>query len=489
MSVSSISNTTAPSTSTGTSSSTGTATAPGSGSALPNPGQGLLSSAGIGSGLDVTAIVAALVNAQQAGPQAQINAQTQQDQDTLAGLAGLGTSLSQLQSALGELTSSSTFTTFNATLSTTALGTVSTLPDAVPGTFDINVTALAQAQKRLSGPQAAGSPVGEGTLTVAVGSKSLNISVSATDSLTDIATAINNASNNPGVSATVVNGSSGAQLVLTSTSTGVANGFTVSADATSSSSLISLATTLNTPGSNEASDAQLSIDGVAVTSASNAVSGALTGVTLNLAATGTSQLTVSQNTDTVNTAVQDFVSAFNGLVGVVGQLTSFDPTTGASGVLLGDSSLASLQRQISSVLGGTVSGNSIGSLAALGITRAADGTLSVDSATLSSALSSNPEAVQNLFGGSNGIATQLATVAGNFNGPGGIIASRTSSLNTAITGLQAQTAALSARMAVFQQQLTTQFTNLDTLISSLNNTSSFLTQSLATLNNNNNNKN
>jgi flagellar hook-associated protein 2 len=357
------------------------------------------------------------------------------------------------------------------------------LPNAVPGTYNINVTSLATAQKRVSGAQPAGSPIGAGTLTIGVGSKSLNISVSDTDSLTDIATAINNASNNPGVSATVINGSSGSQLVLTSTSTGVANGFTVSANATSSSGLTSLANTLNTPGSSEASDAQLNIDGVAVTSASNSISNALTGVTLNLTATGTSQLTVSQNTDTINTAVQDFVSAFNGAVGVIGQLTSFDPSTGAAGILLGDSMLASLQRQISSVLGSTVGGNS---LAALGISRASDGTLSVDSAKLSSALSSNPQAVQNLFASSNGIATQLGTVLGNFNNPGGIIAQRTASLNSAITGLQAQTTALNARMAVLQQQLNTQFTNLDTLVSSLNNTSSFLTQSLASLNNNNN---
>jgi flagellar hook-associated protein 2 len=442
----------------------------------------------VGTGFDVPTIVAALVNAQQAGPQAQINAQVQQNQSILAGLSGLGASLSQLQSALSELTSSTTFNTFNSTLSNTALGTATTLPNAVPGTYNISVASLATAQKRVSGAQPAGSPVGAGTLTIGVGSKSLNISVSDTDSLTDIATAINNASNNPGVSATVINGTSGAQLVLTSTSTGVANGFTISANATSSSGLTSLANSLSTPGSSEASDAQLTIDGVAVTSASNSITNALTGVTLNLAATGTSQLTVSQNTDAVSGAVQDFVSAFNGTVGVIGQLTSFDPTSGAAGILLGDSMLASLQRQISSVLGGTVSGG-IGSLAALGITRAADGTLSVDNTKLTSALSSDPQAVQNLFASSNGIATQLSSVIGNFNNPGGIIAMRTASLNSALSALSTQTDALNARMAVLRQQLNTQFTNLDTLVTSLNNTSSFLTQSLASLNINSNNKN
>jgi len=316
-----------------------------------------------------------------------------------------------------------------------------------------------------------------------VGSKSINVSVSSTDTLSSIASSINNASNNPGVSATVVVGVNGSQLVLTSTSTGVANGFSVSASSDSSSGLSALATTLNTPGSNEASDAQLTVDGIAVTSASNNVSGALTGVTLALTGTGTSQLNITQSTAPISTAVNDFVTAYNQYASNVATLNSYNSSTGQAGVLLGDPTLAAIQTQISNVLGSSVSGNSIGTLASLGITRNADGSISLNSTTLSNALANNPAAVQGLFTGTKGIATQLSSVASNFNASDGVLQTQISSITTDVTNLSAQQTALTARMAVYQQQLVKQYTNLDTLMTSLNNTSSYLTQSLDAMNN------
>jgi flagellar hook-associated protein 2 len=265
----------------------------------------------------------------------------------------------------------------------------------------------------------------------------------------------------------------------------VANAFSVSASSDSSSGLSSLATSLNTAGSNEAADAQLTIDGIPVSSATNSVSGALTGVTLNLATTGTSTLTVAQNTAPISSAVNDFVSAYNSYTSMVGTLNSYDPSTGAAGILLGDSTLSSIQRQISGVIGSTVANNSIGSLASLGVTRNADGTISLDSSKLSTALS-NPSAVQGLFNGPNGLAVKLNSTINGYTSSDGILQTRITSLNSSLTSLQSQTTALNARMAVYQQQLTLQYTALDTLISSLNNTSSYLTQSLAALNNTNN---
>ena len=318
-------------------------------------------------------------------------------------------------------------------------------------------------------------------MTVSVGSQSMNIDVSATDSIGSIATAINQASGNPGVQATIVNGANGAQLLLTSTKTGVANGFSVSAGSGSSAGLSSLATTLNTAGSNEASDASLSIDGIAVTSASNSVSGALNGVTLNLAATGSTTLTVSQDTSAVTGAVSDFVNAYNSYISTVGTLSSYDPTSKQGGVLLGDTTLMSVQRQVNSVLSGSVAGNSIGSLAALGITRNADGTLSSDSAKLSSALQSNPGAVQDLFAGTNGYATRLNSMLDGFTSSNGILATRTASIQNQLSNLSQESAALTARMNVYAAQLRQQYTALDTLMSSLNNTSSYLTSSLKAL--------
>ena len=465
-----------------TTTTTGTGSSASSGlSSTSSPGSGLLSSAGIGSGLDVDSIITALVNAKQSGPAQQISNQTTQLQAQEAGLTALSSALSSLQSTLGTLGSSLTFSTYAATLGDSSLGTATTLPNAQPGTYSVVVNHLATAQKRASDAYASGSTVGAGTLTVSVGNQSMNINVAATDSISSIATAINQSSSNPGVQATIVNGANGAQLLLTSTKTGVANAFTVSAGSGSSAGLSALAATLDTAGSNEASDASLSIDGIAVSSASNSVSGVLNGVTLNLAATGSTTLTVSQDSSAATSAVNDFVSAYNSYISTVGTLSSYDSSSQQAGVLLGDTTLMSVQRQVNSVLSGSVPGNSIGSLAALGITRNADGTLSLDSGKLASALQNSPGAVQDLFAGSNGYATRLNGMLDGFTASNGIIATRTTSIQNQLSNLSQESTALTARMNVYAAQLRQQYTALDTLMSSLNNTSSYLTSSLQTL--------
>jgi flagellar hook-associated protein 2 len=443
-------------------------------------GTGLLSSLGLGTGLDVNAIITALVNAQEAGPQAQITNQTSLDNNQIAGLTALQTALSGVQSALNELTSTSTYGTYNTTFSNTALGTASTLPDASPGTYSLSVTQLATAQKSVSAAQASTATVGTGTLNISVGGKSLNLTVGASDTLSAIASNINNASGNPGVTATIVSGVNGNQLVLTSTSTGTANAFSVTAGSGSSSGVSALASALNTP-STAAANAQLTIDGIAVSSPTNSVSGALTGVTLNLTATGSSQLTVAQSTTPITTAVNDFVSAYNTYASTVNQLQSYNSTTKVAGVLLGDATLSAVQSQIASVLGSKVSASSVGSLANLGITRNGDGTLALNATTLANTLAGNPSSVQQLFTGTDGVATRLSSLVTTFNSGSGVLQTRVNNLNNDLKTLSAQQTALNARMAVYQQQLVKQYTGLSSLMSSLNNTSSYLTQAMNAL--------
>ncbi|MHA6205495.1 flagellar filament capping protein FliD [Dyella soli] len=478
-------------TSTGSGSSTGSSS--GSSSGTTSSAGGTISSAGLGSGLDVNSIVTALVNARKAAPQQQIATRTTQTNNLLTGLSSLNSALGAVQGALAALTSVNTFNSFTGTLapvgSSASIGTTSTMASAHAGTYTVAVSQLATAQKRTSDAVATGTAVGAGTLSVTIGANTMNIAVSATNSLSDIASAINSSSSNPGVTATIVNGTNGQQLMLSSSKTGVANGFTVAANATSSSGLAALAGKLNTAGSNEAQDAKLSIDGIAVSSASNAVSGAMDGVTLNLTATGSNTLTVAQDNTAATNAIQGFVDAYNSYVTTAASLSSFDTTTGAAGVLLGDATLTAVQRQVSSVLSGAVKGNSFGTLANLGITRNADGTLSTDTSKVSAALQSNPAAVKDLFAGANGYATRLNKAIDAYTSSNGVITTRMNSLNGTLTQLGQQQTALDARMATYQKQLQQQYTALDTLMSSLNNTSSYLTTALDQLNNSNNSKN
>jgi flagellar hook-associated protein 2 len=433
------------------------------------------------------------VNARKAASQQQITTRTTQTNNLLTGLSSLNSALSGVQSALATLTSVNTFSSYNATLTpaggSTSIGTASTISSARPGNYTLAVSQLATAQKRASTAYASGTAVGQGTLSITVGSNTMNVAVSATNTLSDIAGAINSSSSNPGVTATIVNGVNGQQLMLSSSKTGVANGFSVSSDATSSSGLASLATTLNTAGSNEAQDAKLTIDGIAVTSASNTVTGMMDGVTLNLTGTGTNTLTVVQDNTAATNAIQGFVTAYNSYASTAAQLSSYDQSSGNAGVLLGDTTLTSVQRQISSVLSNAVKGNSIGTLANLGMTRNPDGTLNLDSSKLAAAFQTNSSAVQNLFTGTAGYATTLNAALNTYTSSGGIISTRMNSLNNTLTQLSQQQTSLNTRMATYQLQLQKQYTSLDTLMSSLNNTSSYLTTALAQLNNSNNSKN
>jgi len=448
---------------------------------------GTLSAAGIGSGLDVNSIVTALVNAKKAASQNQIDNKTNQIKGQLTALSSLSSALTTLQSALAKLTTTSTFASFNATATDNTIATATTLSNAVPGSYDLNVSQLATAQKRSSSTLSSTAAVGQGTLTIGVGSNSFNVAVSSTATLADIASSINKASNNPGVVATVINGVNGTQLQLSSSKTGVANAFTISANATSSDGLTALATQLSTPGNFEAQDAKLSLDGIAITSPTNSVSGALNGVTIALTKTGDTTLNVTQDNTAAQTAVQGFVDAYNAYNTAVQQL-DYNPSTKAIGALFGDTTMTSVERSVSSVLSGAVSGNSIGTLANLGITRGDDGTMTLDSDKLTAALTADPNAVQNLFAGTNGYATKLNAALDTYTSSTGIIGTRTTSLNNNLTQLGTQQTALDNRMAQYQDQLQKQYTNLDTLMSSLNNTSSYLTTALAQLENSGNSK-
>ena len=448
-----------------------------------SPGQGILSSAGIGSGLDVTSIVNALVGAKKAAPQTQITNATNQAKTTLGALSTLNSSLTALQSAVTALSTPTTFDSYTAALADTTVGTVSTLSDAQPGSYALSVSHLATAQQRTSGAYAGAAAVGSGTLNISIGATSVAVALPASATLADIATAINGAAGNPGVIATVINGTAGSQLLLSSGKTGVVNGFSITAAAGSSAGLTSLASGLDTAGSAEAQDAALTLNGIAVSSASNTVSGAIDGVTINLATVGSTTLTVQQDTSSTVSAVQAFVTAYNTYASSIASLSSYDNTSKSSGPLLGDSTLNSVVSAVSKALSQSVPGNSIGSLVSLGITRQADGTLALNSGKLNSALSANPAAVQDLFAGSHGYATNLNAVLDSFTSSTGIIATRQKSLTASLTQLSTQQTALTARMAVYQQQLQAQYTRLDTLMSSLNNTSSFLTTTLAQLTN------
>jgi flagellar hook-associated protein 2 len=330
--------------------------------------------------------------------------------------------------------------------------------------------------------------VGTGTLAISVAGKSFNVAIAApNNTLAGIRDAINNASDNTGVNATLVYGISGAQLVLSSDSTGASNAIRVTASG-GDGGLAPLGYTgtgdLHYSEAQKAQDSIVMISGVEHHAATNTVSDAIDGVTLqlNTAKKDTPlNLSVTANQNAVVANIQQLVTAYNSMQTTMGKLGSYDAGSKTGGPLLGDWLLGNAQFQMTRGMTDQVAGQpaGYGALASIGITTKADGTLSVDNSKLQAALNADGTSVAKLFSGPGGIATRLNSTLTSLLSNGGAIAARNANLTTAQSDLTDQQSKLNADMADVQQRYLTQFNALDALMSQLQSTSSYLTQQLA----------
>jgi len=453
------------------------------------PTSGLLTSLGVGSGLDVATLVTQLVNAKKAPQQNQITDQAQTANTQLSGLGQVNAALSALQSAMASISDGSAFTAHSVSSSDTTILNATATGSAVAGSYKIEVTQLASALKASSGAFTDSSAaVGTGTLTIAVGDQTMNLSIDGSNnSLASIRDAINKSTDNPGVSATIVTGTDGAHLVLSGTRTGAANGFTVSSsggdgglaalnyDASASSGN-------NLTAINAASDALYTIDGLAANSAGNSISTAIDGLTLNLSTLGTSTVSVANDPSKATSALTNLVNTYNSFVGIYQNLTKYDATTKTAGAMIGDATLNGINSTLSRIVGGSTNG---ATLSSIGISLQVDGTLKLDSDKLTAALADGGKQVSDVFGGDNGFAAQLGTQLTSWVGDNGVLAGRTDSISQQLKDLGDQQTALNARMDSLTARYQAQFTALDTLMSKLNNTSSYLTQQFDALTNSN----
>jgi len=290
--------------------------------------------------------------------------------------------------------------------------------------------------------------------------------------------AINNSKSNPGVSASIVTGTDGAHLVLTSLTTGAANAFTVtSSGGDGGLAKLNFDPSTSTP-TIKAQDALFTIDGTAASSPTNTTAAAIDGVTLTLAKVGTSSVTVATDTSAVSTAMQSLVSSYNSFVSTYSTLTKYDATNQQVGALIGDATINSIKSQVSTLLGSQLTGATASprSLSDLGVQFQVDGTLKYDSTKLTSALATNPSGVQSLLSGSNGIAPKLDTLITGWTSSSGILTQRTANLNQKIKDLTDQQTAYNQTMTDYTNRLTKQYSALDAMMTKLSNTSSYLTQ-------------
>ncbi len=413
---------------------------------------------------------------------AQTNQLTTQQNNLDAQVSAYGTftsALDTLQSTLASLEDPSALAGFDAAVADKTIASATTTSDAVAGTYSLEVGNLATADTQTSAHVASSSTaIGTGTLTIAVGNASTSITIDSTDNtLAGIAAAINSAPNNPGVTASIITATDGARLVIAGTATGAAKAITISQSGGDGGLATLTAGLTDVP----ATDAHFSLNGFAATSASNQVSTALTGVTINLlgasAANTPTTLTISPDTTAASTSIGNFVTALNGVLTSIQTLTGYNATTQVAGPLNGNATLEAFQGQLENVLDTVTQGNSSGgvkSLADLGITANANGNYDSNTTTLSNALASSLSSIGALLGGPNGIATQLNTLINGYTQPGGLLDTINQGLQSSLSSVAQQQTELNAQLATYSATLTTEYNAMDTAVAQLKETQTYL---------------
>jgi flagellar hook-associated protein 2 len=464
-----------------------------------------ITSAGIGSGLDIESLVSKLVSAERT-PITQLAQKTEGLKTELSAFGKVQSTLATLRDAAAKLTSPSTWGGTLATSSDPTSVSVSAGAGAAIGNVSIEVSKLAQSQTLVSSTPYASSTttVGQGSLTITLGAWGSNNTTFADkagatpitinigdgqDTLTGIRDAINSA--NAGVTASIVNDATGARLSLRSIATGETNGFRIEATGGLSSlaydpriGVTSLIQTL------PAQNARALINGIDVSSESNSLKEAIDGLNITLLKTTTipASITVGQDKDSIKKLITDFTAAYNAVNALLREQTKYDEGNKTAGALQGDSTAVGLQNQLRSIIGGTTSlAGGIGRLAEIGLEAGSDGNLKTSETKLNTALG-NLDSLKKLFMGldgtdssNDGFAQRIRSYIDGALSTDGRVSSRQAGLQKLIENNNKRADQLEDRVALTEARLRARYTALDTQMAKLNGLSNYVTQQLAKL--------
>ena len=478
-------------------------------------GVGSITSTGIGSGLNVTDILDRLMAVEQR-PLTLLQTAATNLNTKLSNVGKLQGYFATLRDKANVLTAPTLWSGTTATSADTSAVTVATGSGAVAGSYAVNVSRLAVGQTVTSTAQPAStSTLGTGTLTIELGTwgagepaadftakagsspVTINIGDGET-SLAAIRDKINSAS--AGVTATLVTDASGTRLSLRSQATGSENAFRVSVaeatpdgnDATGLSMLAYDASAAGSPmlRSTTAANAALTVNGIALSSASNTLTGVVDGLTLNLIKPTAGDVAVSVATDTASakTAITEFVTAFNTLASFIRTQTAYNADSKTAGALQGDQSTLSLQSQLRAVLNqGSTASSTWSRLSDIGLALKSDGTLETNATKLDNALGNLPELKKLLAGDGSttaemGFVRRFKNLADAALGSSGVFESRSSSLQASIDRNGKSQDTMELKLEKTRARLQAQYSALDTKMASLTNLSSYMTQQITQMN-------
>ena len=476
----------------------------------------ITSTVGVGSGLNIGEIVKGLVGAEKAPKQTQIDKQTSATSASLSGVGQLSSALAAFQKTMDTLNSTTTlaFNGFAATSADEKVVKATAGNNAVNGSYAIGVTKLATPSKVATAALTAAqtSAIPSGTLKITQNGVAQEVSIDQGSTLEQARDKINSTLQGKGITANIINDTSGARLVFSSTTTG--SGSDISVEASSGLEMFNIdgtkkmSETATTDANGKviggagaiselARDAEFTVDGLSLTSKTNKVSGAISGITFDLVAPSalgaTTTVTVATNTDGLKASLQSFVDSYNTLVKLVATLTKGSTGKDADGKdvfvpapLTGDATPRSLLAVIRTQIATSTSTSGLGSLAQLGIqTQQTDGTLSLDSTKFTAALSDKKmgSQIQALFTGEGGLLSRLGKAVLPYNEPGkGILPSKTTSLTAVQKQLTKDQADLDRRIDTLTQTLTKKYNAMDLVVGQLKATASSITSIFAAMN-------
>lgn len=445
----------------------------------------IASSLGAGSGINVSQLVEDLASASRDPKIKRLDELVQQNQARISAVGKARSDLDSFATTLENLLTQGSLRS-QPTISNETVMSAEAKSGVKLGDYsgEFEVLQLAHSQSVYSALVAGvDTPVGEGAMTLSVGGTNFNITIDSTNnSVAGLAAAINAAGS--GVKASVINDAGSVRLVLKG-ATGAANAFTLSADAGGDPGLQQFAyggSGAMTLAQN-ANDAQVRVDGILFTRASNSVDDIVPGMTLQLKKAAPGEIIsigATRPTDALRQTIADFVSVFNDMKQSL--KAARDLSNGASG-------LRALERELTAMTGNPLTSDpNISRLSDIGVSTSRDGSLVIDEAKLSAVLASNPDAVEAMFNPLRdanhtaetdpGIAGALDAIRDKAMASGGSIDGLTKQLQTEADSITKNRERIETTESNYRARLEKQFGSLDARIASLHATQSYLEQQI-----------
>ena len=434
---------------------------------------------GLVSGLDTTSLIQSLMQAERQ-PQVRLQAKRADAQKLIDVYQQLNTRLDALRSAADALNGASDWRASSVRSSNTGVATATVTSSAPATAIAFSVTSLARSHAVATGALSV-DPAVDVVTTGPIMIGATTISDVGSGSLQDVAAAIN--ASGAGVSATVVQTAAGQyRLHVQATATGAAAAFTVTG-------------TLGSLGSfgvvTQGTDASITIgDGAgayAVTSATDTFANVMTGVSITVHSVGDAAVTVQPDGEALADKVETLAKAYNDAMSWIRGNSSYDTATKKAGLLLADSVTARVAERLNQALTSPIGGSALSS-GGVGLSLGRDGVVTFDRAKLLAAYESDPAAVVGAFTSGaagtadDGIAERLQSVAKDTtDSVSGAIATAIAGRKSVIADVDRQIRAWDDRLALREQSLRKQFSNLETMLGKLRNQSSWLAGQVSSL--------